>query len=631
MSHGDHDAFDGPWWRYPLLRNGLAAAALVAVGLVLEARGFAAPWASGLYVVAIVLAAHHWAREAIEELLREREVGIDLLMLAAMAGATLLGLLNEAAALAVLYAMAEGFEDYTYARTRSSIRGLLALAPKTAQALREGREVTIAAESLGVGDRFLVRPGESFATDGVIRVGSSTVDESAVTGESVPVEKAPGDPVYAGTLNRLGAVEIEATAAFVDNTLAKVIHLVETAQSEKGRAQQWVERFGRRYSPCVLLASALLLVVPAVFGGAFSDWARRAVVLLVAAAPCALVISMPIAMAAGISRAGRRGILIKGGTHLEHLARIRLVAFDKTGTLTEGKPEVTDVVPLGTDRSRLLAIAAGLEHFSEHPLARAVVAKAAEEGIAPLEATASQALPGAGIAATIRNATWYVGSPALFRARGHDLAAIDADVARLEGEGKTTVLVGTDRVVAGALALRDKLRAGALETVLELKRSGVQVAMLTGDNARTAAAVARQLGIDDVQAALKPADKVAAIEAYEGRHPGAVLMVGDGVNDAPALASASCGVAMGAVASDAAIEAADVALMSNDLAKVTEALALARRVRRISQQNIAFSLALLALLIPAALLDVLGVAAAVVVHEVGELVAVANGLRAGRA
>lgn len=631
MSHEHETEFEGPWWRYPLIRNGLIAGALAALGYVLEVRDLGTPWTPRvLYLIAMPLAGYHWAREAIETLVRERTIGIDLLMLAAMVGASLLGLLNEAAALAVLYAIAEGLEDYTYARTRSAIRGLLSLAPKTARVIRDGAEIEIPAESLVLADRFLVRPGESFATDGIIRVGESTVDESAVTGESLPIEKKCGDPVYAGTLNQVGAIEVEATAAFVDNTLSKVIHLVETAQTEKGRTQQWVERFGRRYSPAVLAVSGTLLLVPVLFSLPFDAWAHRAVVLLVAAAPCALVISTPIAMAAGIARAGRRGILVKGGVHLEHLAQIRMVAFDKTGTLTEGRPRVTNAIPIETDLERLLAIASALERFSEHPLARAIVAVAEEHGVMPLEATDSKALAGAGTEAVIKGATWYVGSPALFRERGHGIGAHEALILRLEEEGKTTVLVGTDRVIAGILALQDTIRSTSAEAVRKLHDAGLHVAMVTGDNLRTAKAIARMVGIDDVQASLKPADKLRALAAFEERRPGGVLMVGDGVNDAPALAAATCGIAMGAIGSDAAIEAADVALMSNDLTKVPEALVLAQQVRGVSRQNIAFSIALLIVLIPAALFDVLGVAAAVAAHEVGELVAVANGLRAGR-
>ena len=631
MSHDHREPFEGSWWRFPLVRNGLIAGLFAAVGLAFEALGVLTPWLPyALYLVAIPLSGYHWVRESVEELLSEREVGIGILMLAAMLGASLLGMLNEAAWLSVLYAVAEGTEEYTYAKTRSAIRGLLDLAPKTARLLRDGVETEVPAESVAVGDRFLVRPGESFATDGVIRVGSSSVDESAITGESVPVDKNVGDRVYAGTLNHVGAIEVEATASFVDNTLSKIVHLVESAQSEKGRSQQWVERFGRIYSPLVLVAAVALLLVPMLFSLPFAEWARRAVVLLVAAAPCALVISTPIAMAAGITRGGRRGILIKGGAHLEHLAAIKVVAFDKTGTLTEGRPRVTDAIPVDTDLETLLAIAAGLERFSEHPLAQAIVARADELKITPLEATDSKALMGAGTQATVRGATWYVGSPSLFRTKGHDLEAQGRQIESLEGEGKTTVLVGTDRVVAGIIALQDTIRPNAAKLVRDLQAAGIHVAMLTGDNPRTASAVASAVGITDVKASLKPADKQRAIAEYAEKSPGGVLMVGDGVNDAPALASASCGMAMGAVGSDAAIEAADVALMSDDLAKVSEALRLARQVRSVSRQNVAFSIAVLAVLIPAALFDVLGVAAAVIAHEGSELLAVANGLRAGR-
>lgn len=631
MSHDHREAFEGSWWRFPLVRNGLVAGLFAAAGLAFEALGVLTPWLPyALYLIAIPLSGYHWARESVEGLLSEREVGIGILMLSAMLGASLLGMLNEAAWLSVLYAVAEGTEEYTYAKTRSAIRGLLNLAPKTARLLRNGVETEVSAESLAVGDRFLVRPGESFPTDGVIRVGSSSVDESAITGESVPVDKNVGDRIYAGTLNHVGAIEVEATASFVDNTLSKIVHLVESAQSEKGKAQQWVERFGRIYSPSVLVAAAALLLVPVLFSLPFADWARRAVVLLVAAAPCALVISTPIAMAAGITRGGRRGILIKGGAHLEHLAAIKIVAFDKTGTLTEGRPRVTDAIPVDTDLETLLSIAAGLERFSEHPLAQAIVARAAELKITPIEATDSKALMGAGTQATVRGATWYVGSPSLFRAKGHDLAAQERQIDGLEAEGKTTVLVGTDRVVAGVIALQDTIRPKAAKLVRDLQAAGIHVAMLTGDNPRTASAVASVVGITDVKASLKPADKQRAIAEYADKTPGGVLMVGDGVNDAPALASASCGMAMGAVGSDAAIEAADVALMSDDLEKVSEALLLARQVRTVSRQNVAFSIAVLAVLIPAALFDVLGVAAAVIAHEGSELLAVANGLRAGR-
>jgi Cd2+/Zn2+-exporting ATPase len=564
----------------------------------------------------------------VEALVRERVVGIDLLMLAATVGSGILGLWDEAAFLVFLYGAAEGLEEYTYARTRSAIRALLDLAPKEAHVLRNGEELTIPAERLQVGDHFLIRPGETLPTDGIIRSGSSSLDESPITGESIPVDKSPGMKVFAGSLNRHGLLEVEATASFQDNTLAKIIHLVEEAQERKGAAQQWIERFGQRYSPVVLLVALGFLVVPYLLGLPLADWALRAVVLLVAAAPCALVMSTPVATAAAIGSAGKHGILIKGGVHLEHLGNIRVVAFDKTGTLTSGKPVVTDIIALTGSPAELLAVAAGIEYGSEHPLARAILEKARAEGLALRSMQDFQALTGVGATAVSDGVRWYVGSPALFEDLGGTLETIQAEVRTQQAQGKTVVLVGTNQDLRGLLALQDPIREGAKNVLLDLRHMGLRTVMLTGDNASTARTVAETLSLDDSLADLKPEDKVEAVKELE-RCYGPVLMVGDGINDAPALAAATCGVAMGAAGSDAAIEAADVALMADDLAKVPEVLRLALRAKRISTQNIVFSLLLLAVLIPLAVGGFLSVAFAVLVHEVSELLAVANGLRVG--
>lgn len=371
-----HDSsFSGRWWQFPPLRGAVLAAVIAGVAFLLERMGVLPHSAAiGAYVLAIPLGGWHWMREGVEVFIAEREVGIEILMMAATVGAALLGLWDEAAALVVLYGAAEGLEEYTYARTRSSIRSLLDLAPKEARVLERGVERTIPAEQLKPGDRFVVRPGEGVVTDGVIIEGRSSLNEAPVTGESMPVEKGPGAKVFAGSINAEGALTIEATATFADNTLSRIIHLVEQAQEQKGRAQQWIDRFGKRYSPAVLVAAALLLIVPVLLGLPFEFWAKRAVVLLVAAAPCALVMSMPMAMAAGIGSAGRRGILIKGGVHLKHLGRVRTIAFDKTGTLTVGRPAVTKVIAHSLDDRELLGKTASVEHFSQHPLARAIVA-----------------------------------------------------------------------------------------------------------------------------------------------------------------------------------------------------------------------------------------------------------------
>lgn len=626
---GEVEAFDGKWWQFPPLRNallaGVIAGATFAVELTLRLpQGVVI----GLYLAAILVGGLHWMREGLGDLWRERIVGIEMLMLGATTGAAILGMWNEAAALVVLYGAAEGLEEFTYARTRASIRSLLDLAPKEARILVNGVEKTVAAIDLKAGDEFVVRPGEGIVTDGEVVEGRSGVNEAAVTGESMPVEKAPGSRVFAGSLNTEGALRIRATAAFADNTLSKIIHLVEEAQGEKGKAQQWIERFGRRYSPLVLLSAILLLIVPWLIGGDTEAWARRAVVLLVAAAPCALIMSMPMAMAAGIGAAGKRGILIKGGAHLEHLGTISIVAFDKTGTLTLGKPAVVDVLPIGIGADELLARAAAVERFSQHPLAQAIVAAADGKKLTKHQAADFQSITGGGAIASVQGQEWIIGSPVLMKERNVSIGQVADRILQFQGEGKTAVIVASGDGVKGVIAMQDQLRPEASEVISKLNSLGIRTVMLTGDNRTTGEAVAKRLGISHVEAELKPDGKVAAIKELE--KSGRVLMVGDGVNDAPALASATCGVAMGAAGTDAAIEAADIALMSDDLKQMPAALAYGRKARRVSTQNIVLSLTVLVVMIPLALLGVLGVAMTVAVHEAAELLAVANGLRAGR-
>jgi len=616
--------------RFPPLRNAALAALLTVAGVVVEWRT-GSEWAAvPLFAAAIVIGGYFFAREGLEEFIEEREVGIEALMLLAAAGAIAFGLYEEAAALVVLYASAEAVEELTFARTRSAIRDLLDLAPKRARVLRDGVETDVAAEELRPGDVFVVRPGESLPTDGLIRIGQSTLDESAVTGEAVPVDRGPGQPVYAGTVNGPGALEVEATHAFADNSLSRIVHLVEEAQGQKSRAQRFVDRFSDRYSPAVLVAAALVAVVPPLLGGDWGEWALRAVTLLVAAAPCALVMSVPVAVAAAISRAGRQGILIKGGAQLETLAKIQAVCLDKTGTLTRGAPQVTDVLVLdGVDRDEALAVAGAVEARSEHPLARAILHHVREAGIEPPASERFEAILGHGARARVSGREVWVGSVRLLTQLA-PRATTPADVERLEAEGKTTVLVGDGDRVLAVIAMRDEPRPEAREALAALHRLGIEhVVMLTGDNSRTAHAVARQLGIDGVRAELLPEQKVEEIERLRQRF-GTIAMVGDGINDAPALARADLGIALGTGATDAAIEAADVALMADDLRKLPEALALGRRTQRISRQNLIFSIALLTLLIPSAVLGLLTVVVAVIAHEVSELLAVANGLRAAR-
>ncbi len=624
-----HEEFSGGWWLYPPLRNALIAGIIALAGFLLGYFSILNESAVNLlYWIAIPLGGYFWAREGIEELVEDREIGISILMLAATSGAGILGMWDEAAALVVLYGLAEGIEEFTFTRTRTAIRGLLDLAPKEARIVRDGNESMIPAEHLVPGDQFIVLPGESVPTDGFIVTGDSSLDESTVTGESVPVDKGKGDTVFAASINGQSALTVEATKAFSDNTLSRIIELVENAQDQKGRAQEWMERFGRIYSPIVLATAALFAVLPLITNLDVAIWTQKAVILLVAAAPCALIISLPIAMAAGIAGAGKHGILIKGGAHLEHLGIIKTIAFDKTGTLTHGRPEVTDVIALRDDDRTLISLAAGLEQYSGHPLARAILTYAAARAIPKAEVVNSQSLTGSGIRGEVEKKVIYLGNPKLFRDMGLSLMEVDTVIENLEKQGKTVVTLGDAQQVYGLIALQDKLRENAPAVIARLHEMKIRTVMLTGDNQHTADLFARKLGIDDVRAGLKPEDKVAAIN--ELMEAGPVLMVGDGVNDAPALAQASCGVAMGAAGTDAAIEAADIALMADDLGKLEEAMLLGRKARLVSRQNIIFSLIVLAVLIPAGVSGLISIAVTVMVHEASELMAVANGLRSGK-
>ena len=631
MSHKeknkDHDGFEGKLYAHPPMRNALIAGGLTLLAFSLGHLGvIQSGFEIAIYILAITIGGYHWTREGIEELVECKEIGIELLMLGATVGSMILGMWDEAAFLVFIYGVAEGLEEYVYARTRASIRKLLDLAPKEARIIRDGKQIMIPASELKVGDIFLVRPGESIATDGKIIKGKSSLNEAPVTGESIPVEKGQGMQVFAATINQEGALEIQVTATFENNTLSKIVHLVEEAQEKKGKAQQFIEKFGKYYSPVVLF-SAIALALFSLLDLSFSEWSIRAVVLLVAAAPCALVMSTPVAVAAGIGRAGREGVLIKGGVYLENLGKIRAVAFDKTGTLTRGEPMVTDIIPITGDEKNVLTLAYSVEKFNGHPLAQAIVRKAESLGIENLLSSDFVAMSGFGTKAVIDGRTIYVGKKDLFTKL--DVTPFDSKMEKLRKEGKTIILIGSDKVLFGIIAVRDEIRPVAKQVIAALQQMSMSVVMLTGDNHVTAQAIAKELGIDQVKADLKPDDKVAAIKELKKEY-GTVAMVGDGINDAPALAESSVGMVMGTAGTDAAIEAADVALMADDLTKIPYAIGLGKKARGISLQNIVFSILLLAVLIPSALIGFLTVAIAVTVHEVAELIAVGNGLRVAR-
>mgnify|MGYP001402599018 CR=1 FL=1 len=606
-----------------------------ALAWIFIAIAFASGWLdvpllrTGLFAAAIVCGAFYFAREAVEELWKEREVGIELLMTAAIIAAAAIGQWREAALVSALFSITEALEGFTIQRTRFAIRGLMDLVPPKARVLRDGKEVEVEVKDVRVGEHIQIRPGESIPVDGLIRDGSSAIDESAVTGESLPAERGVGQQVFAGTLNGNGALVVEATKAFEANTVNQIIHLVEQAQAKKGRSQMWVERFGRVYSPVVLGGSVLLAVLPPLLGGSWSAWLERAISFLVAASPCALAVATPVTLVAGIGSAAKRGVLIKGGSVLEALGRVKAVALDKTGTITRGKPELTAIKALGHSEDEVLRLAAAVERLSEHPLAKAVMRAAGARKLTPPEARDFRALTAAGVTAVVEGQTISVLKPAAAVEQGIALDA-DADAWRevAQGRGESVVVVVADGKASGLVALADTIRPQAAELIASLKRAGVEhIVMLTGDNPGTAKWISQQVGISEFYGGLLPEDKVSKVKDLLGKY-GSVAMVGDGINDAPALATATVGIAMGVAGSDAAIAAADVALMADDLSKLEYAIKLGRRSTRIIAQNIGISLLIVAALVTGVFAAGLSMFAAVVGHEGSEVLIILNGLRA---
>ena len=626
------DALLPALWRSREVRWSAASGLLIAAGYLAGPLGAPGVVSTVLFIVAALVGARFFAAEAIEELVTEREIGIELLMTVAAVVAGALGAWSEAAALAFLYSISESLEEFTEDRTRDAIAKLLDLAPRRVTVVdAQGNERDVDVDEVTVGDRFLVRPGQNVATDGMVVEGNSAVDEAAVTGESIPVDKTVDDKVFAGTANGHGALVVEATATSATNTLARVVELVTEAQESKGQGQQFMERFTGVYSPAVLAAGALILVAGGALTGEWGDWALRAATVLVAAAPCALVISIPVTYVAAMGRSSRSGVLIKGGVYLEELGRLRAVALDKTGTLTRGKPELTELHPTSTlTDDELLAMAAAAERRSEHPIARAIVASADQRSISVPEPDSFTAAVGGGVHASVNGTDLTIGSPSYLTGQGHDLSGISELVERLEAAGNTTVVLAGPDGPLGVLGVADTLRPQATESIAELRRLGIEhIVMLTGDNPRTAAAIAAQAGIDDIGAGLSPEDKATRIRDLVERYDH-VAMLGDGINDAPPLAAASVGIAMGTAGSDIALETADVALMADDLAKLTTAIRTGRRTRRIVTQNLALSLAVLAILVPTALFGVIALPVAVLAHELSELAVILNGTRMAR-
>ncbi len=672
------------WLREPRAVATLVSGVLTLAGLLALA---VAPAASAWLFAAAVLSGGAYVARAAFFSLRGRQVDMNVLMTLAMIGAAAIGEWSEAALVAFLFSLGNGLQAATLERTRRAITGLMKLAPSRATVLRpcpthgDLEETEVDAADIVVGDIVVVRPGERAAVDGLVVEGQAAADQSAVTGESMPAGKEPGDQVFAGSIVEGGTLRLRATAAAADTTIAKIVHMVEEAQAQRAPAESIVDRFASRYTPVVVALAAAVAFVPPLFGASFDTWFYRGLALLIISCPCALVISTPVSILAALARATRNGVLIKGGAYLERMAGLRAVAFDKTGTLTLGRPQVTDVVPLnGASQDQVLALAAALERYSEHPLAQAVVERASatarttgDTGTRMRETTAVataacacttpgccetaatrdaapglgddgdgshahngsmhahdverfRAIAGRGVRGELDGRLHFVGRPDLLGPHAADPALVET-VERLERQGKTAVAVGDEGGALGVIAVSDPLRPEAREAIAALRELGVaEVVMLTGDNTETARAVALEAGVTDVRAGLLPAQKVDAVADLRDR-AGAVAMVGDGVNDAPALAAASLGVAMGAAGTDAALQTADIALMGDDLSAVPETIRLARRTTRVIWQNIVFSIAVKAVFLLLAPLGLVSLWLAVFADMGTSLLVTGNGLR----
>lgn len=620
--------------RQAVQRRRMAVLTTICLGAWL--LGLAGEWSGWLssrtavwiYAVAYLTGGLYTAAHAFREL-SAGQVGVDLLMITAAVGAATVGEWPEGAFLLFLFSLSNTLERYVLGRTRRAVAALMDLTPEEAVVRRDGAECRVPARELQVGDMLIVRPAERIAADGIVLAGRTSVDQAPVTGESMPVDKGPGEEVFAGSLNQQGAIEVRVTRPAGETTLARIVQLVEQTQSERAGSQRFTEWFGSRYTLAVLTGSALVLAVPVLgWGEAFASAFYRAMTVLVVASPCAVVISIPAAVLAAITGAARNGVLFKGGIHLERIATLRAVVFDKTGTLTVGRPRLTDVrTARGIESERVLALAAAAESLSEHPLARAVVRGACDRGLALEPAADTEALVGSGVRARVGRRSIWVGKAGLFTSRGLTIPPeLTAAAEGLATDGKTILFVGDDEAVLGLLAVADTLREGAAEAIRDLRSLGIaHQVMLTGDYSLVARAIARRLGLE-YEAELLPQDKERAIRRLSERY-GDVAMVGDGINDAPALAAASVGVTLGGSGTDVALETADVVLMAGDLRRLPGAILLGRAAVCIIRQNLLFAFSVMALLLGFTFAGRVGMPLAVVGHEGSTALVVLNGLR----
>lgn len=583
-----------PFWKKRANITTMISLLFITLGYVFSFQlGEESPVTIGIFGLAILIGGYDLFKEGIKNLAR-LQFDMKTLMTIAIIGAVIIGEWAEGAVVVFLFALSEALESYSMDKARQSIRSLMDIAPNRAIIKRGNETMEIDVEDVLIDDIMLIKPGQKIAMDGEVVQGQTSVNQATITGESIPVYKTTGDEVFAGTLNEEGSLEVRVTKHAEDTTIAKIIHLVEEAQAERAPSQRFVDKFAKYYTPAIMLIALLVAVVPPLFfGGVWSEWVYSGLAVLVVGCPCALVISTPVAIVTAIGNAARKGVLIKGGIHLEETGRLKVVAFDKTGTLTEGKPEVTNVVKLSEmSNEEILGISTAIESFSQHPLASAIIRKAEHDKIETYTADEFQSITGMGAKATVDKTIYFIGSPTLFAEMFPVPDEIKQQINELQIEGKTVMLLGTQQEVKGLIAVADPVREDSLSIIQKLHQIGIEkTVMLTGDNEATGKAIGSQLRLSETKAELLPQDKLKSIKALREKY-GNVAMVGDGVNDAPALATANVGIAMGGAGTDTAIETADIALMADDLDKLPYTIALSRKTLAIIKQNVSFALGL---------------------------------------
>ena len=616
-----------PLW---LKRYGELILALISGVFILTAWMIESTWmpaAIAIYLISYGVGGFVKAKQGLYTLFKEHDLDVNLLMLIAAIGAASIGFWTEGAVLIFIFALSGALETYSIERSHRDISALMDLKPEMAVRVANGIETIVSIESLQIGDIVIVKPGERIPADGVIQSGSSAVNQASITGESVPVDKTPGGEVFAGTLNGQGALFIQVSKSSESTLFAKIIKLVQEAQSEKPVSQLFIEKFERIYARSILLITGLLILAPPfILSWNWTDSLYKAMVFLVVASPCALVASIMPVMLSAISNGARKGILFKGGAHLENIAHTKVIAFDKTGTLTQGSPTVTDIIACSDyNEQEVLLAAASLESLSEHPLAAAIVQEAAARQLLIDRPLNLQAVTGSGIEAEFRGEWWRIGKPSFMDDPIiHDQCA--TVVRELQEKGKTVVVMQNSTSLVGIIALQDQIRPQAKKTIHDLHQLGIKVAMLTGDQQLTADAIAKEADIDMVFAELMPEEKVKKIQILKEQY-GKVVMVGDGVNDAPALATATVGIAMGITGSDVALETADLVLMNDEIEHISTAIRLGKRVEKVIKQNIIFALSVIVILVAANFLEGIYLPFGVVGHESSTLLVILNGLR----